>query len=243
MTLKRRDSLNETVEVDDWNRRSCHDACGSSRARPGASRAANAAGPTSGDRPASGDGAASDDRAATRDPAARDEAAFDAARDGTNGAEAARAVSSGGEIAFINIQAIAANSAAGKEASKRLADLNTKKAAEISEKNKQLQAAQTKLNTGGAVLSETARGQLEKDIDRMQRDIQFSSQNAQAEMNELTERVAGRSFSRNCCPAGEGHRRGEVAPGGVFGIQGLRRRRTGSGASTSPDESDQAPRR
>jgi outer membrane protein len=105
----------------------------------------------------------------------------------------------GAKIAFINIQAIAANSSAGKEASKRLADLNSKKAAEINDKNKQLQAAQTKLNTGGAVLSESARSQLEKDIDRMQRDIQFSSQNAQAEMNDLQNELQG-EFQQKLLP-------------------------------------------
>jgi outer membrane protein len=90
------------------------------------------------------------------------------------------------KIAFVDINTIAGSSAAGKEASKRLSDLNTKKLAEINEKNKALQAAQTKLSTGGTVLSESARGQLEKEIDRMQRDIQFTQQNAQAEMQELT---------------------------------------------------------
>jgi Skp family chaperone for outer membrane proteins len=89
------------------------------------------------------------------------------------------------KIAFIDINAIAGSSTAGKEASKKLATLNDKKLSEITEKNKQLQALQTKLNTGGSVLNETARTQLEKDIDRLQRDIQFSQQNAQAEMQEL----------------------------------------------------------
>src|SRR5215204_2986136 len=87
--------------------------------------------------------------------------------------------------AFIDINTIAATSAAGKEATKKLAALDEKKRGEINEKNKQLQALQTKLNTGGAVLSDTARGSLEKDIEKMQRDIQFSSQNAQAEMQDL----------------------------------------------------------
>src|SRR3954469_3537844 len=71
------------------------------------------------------------------------------------------------KVAFIDINAIAGTSSAGKEASKRLADLNTKKMAEIQDKNKQLQALQTKLNTGGSVLNDTARTQLEKDIDKM----------------------------------------------------------------------------
>ena len=36
------------------------------------------------------------------------------------------------------------------------------------------------------MLNDTARAGLEKDIDRMQRDIQFANQNAQAEVNEMT---------------------------------------------------------
>ena len=89
------------------------------------------------------------------------------------------------KIAFIDINAIAANSAAGKEATKKLAALNDKKMAEIQEKNKQLQALQTKLNTSGSVLNDTARNSLEKDIEKMQRDIQYTQTNAQAEFSDL----------------------------------------------------------
>ena len=103
------------------------------------------------------------------------------------------------KIAFIDVNAVAGNSAAGKEASKKLSALNDKKLAEINEKNKQLQALQTKLNTGGSVLNETARDQLAKDIDRMQRDIQFTQQNAQAEMNELTNDLQG-EFQKKLLP-------------------------------------------
>jgi Skp family chaperone for outer membrane proteins len=103
------------------------------------------------------------------------------------------------KIAFIDINAIAGTSVAGKEASKRLAALNDKKLAEINDKNKQLQALQTKLNTGGSVLSETARTQLEKDIDKMQRDIQFTQQNAQAEMQDLQNELQG-EFQKKLLP-------------------------------------------
>jgi len=90
------------------------------------------------------------------------------------------------KIAFIDINVIAASSVAGKEAAKKLEALQTKKSGELQEKSKQLQALQTKLQTGGTVLNDTARGALEKDIDRLQRDIQFNQQNAQAEFNDLT---------------------------------------------------------
>jgi outer membrane protein len=91
------------------------------------------------------------------------------------------------KIGFVDINAVAANSAAGKDASGKLKALQDKKLAEINEKNKQLQATQQKLTTGGSVLNDTARDQLQKDVDRMQRDIQFTQQNAQAEYNELQE--------------------------------------------------------
>jgi Skp family chaperone for outer membrane proteins len=91
------------------------------------------------------------------------------------------------KIAFVDINAVAANSTAGKEASTKLKALQDKKLAEINDKNKQLQAAQQKLSTGGSVLNDAARDQLQKDVDRMQRDIQFTQQNAQAEYNELQE--------------------------------------------------------
>jgi Skp family chaperone for outer membrane proteins len=91
------------------------------------------------------------------------------------------------KFGFVDINAIAANSTAGKEAANKLKALQDKKLAEINDKNKQLQATQQKLNTGGSVLNDSARAQLEKDVDRMQRDIQFTQQNAQAEYNELQE--------------------------------------------------------
>ena len=89
------------------------------------------------------------------------------------------------KYAFVDVQMIASSSVAGKEASKRLQALTEKKQAEISDKNKQLQALTTKRDTSVGVMNETARAQLEKDIDRLQRDIQFSNSNAQAEVNEL----------------------------------------------------------
>src|SRR5215204_2745988 len=56
---------------------------------------------------------------------------------------------------------------------------------EIQEKNKQLQALQTKLTTGGTVLNDAARASLDKEIEKLQRDIQFTQSNAQAEFNDL----------------------------------------------------------
>jgi len=103
------------------------------------------------------------------------------------------------KIAFVDLQAIASSSAAGKDATKKLQELTTKKQAEIAEKNKQLQAAQAKLQSGAGVLNDSARASLEKEIDRMQRDIQFANQNAQAEVNEMTNDLQG-DFQKKLMP-------------------------------------------
>jgi outer membrane protein len=91
----------------------------------------------------------------------------------------------GAKIAYVNVQAIASNSAEGKTATGKLDELRKKKTAEIAEKNKALSAAQTKLQQGGSVLNDAARSSLEKDIEKMNREIQFAQQDANTELQDL----------------------------------------------------------
>jgi len=95
----------------------------------------------------------------------------------------------GAKIAYVMLPVIAQGSSEGRAASARIEDLQKKKQAELQDKNKQLQAAQQKLNASGTVLNDTARSGLEKDIERMQREIQFAQQNAQAEVQDLTQEL------------------------------------------------------
>ena len=83
------------------------------------------------------------------------------------------------------MQRIANESADGKAATGRVKALNDKKVAELSDKQKALAAAQEKLQKGGSVLSDSARGQLEKEIEKLQVEIQRFTQDAQAEVQEL----------------------------------------------------------
>jgi outer membrane protein len=103
------------------------------------------------------------------------------------------------KYAFIDVQQIASNSAAGKEATKRLEALSEKKRAEVGDKQKQLTALQTKRDTGAAVMSESARTQLEKEIDKLQRDIQYAGQSATAEINDLQNDLQG-EFQKRLIP-------------------------------------------
>lgn len=95
----------------------------------------------------------------------------------------------GAKVAYVMLPLIAQNSSEGKAASTRIEELQKKKQAELQDKNKQLQTAQQKLNASGTVLNDQARGALEKDVERMQREIQFAQQNAQAEVQDLTQEL------------------------------------------------------
>src|SRR5262245_60208759 len=74
----------------------------------------------------------------------------------------------GARYAFINIQRIAAESAQGKALSSRVQTLNNQKVNELNEKNKALQTAQQKLESGASVPGDAARANPENDIDRQQ---------------------------------------------------------------------------
>jgi len=102
------------------------------------------------------------------------------------------------KYAFVDIQTIASNSAAGKAASARLQQLTESKQKEIADKNKQLQALQARQASAG-VLNDAAKAQLDKDIDKLQRDIQFANTNAQAEVQDLQNDLQG-DFQKKLVP-------------------------------------------
>ena len=105
----------------------------------------------------------------------------------------------GAKIAYVDLQRIAQNSAEGKAAATKIQALQKQKLGEIQEKNKQVEELRKKLDQGGTVLSDSARGQIEKDIDRTSRELQFMQQNAQAEAEGL-ERELNAEFQRKLNP-------------------------------------------
>ena len=91
----------------------------------------------------------------------------------------------GAKVGLVNLQQIASLSAEGKASTARVQTLITKKQAEAAAKAKTLQDNQTKLQTGGALLNDAARAQLEKDIERQTVETDRFQQDAQAEITEL----------------------------------------------------------
>ena len=101
-------------------------------------------------------------------------------------AQAPKPFPEGAKIGYIDLQYIASSSAEGKAATAKIQEYAKKKTAELEGKQKALEAARNKLLQGGTVLSETARGQMEKEIDKMARELQFAQQEAQSEQQALT---------------------------------------------------------
>jgi outer membrane protein len=88
-------------------------------------------------------------------------------------------------FAVINIQRIAAESTEGKSSTAKVQALNQKKISELNDLNKRLQGDQQKLSAQGTMLNEAARAELERNIDKEQKDLQRAQQDAQEEVQQL----------------------------------------------------------
>jgi outer membrane protein len=105
----------------------------------------------------------------------------------------------GAKIAFVVLQRVVTESNDGKQASAKVQALQQKKVAELNEKQKALQGLQEKLEKSGAVMSEAARGELQKQVERAQVDLQRATQDAQAEVQELQQQLQ-EDFQRRIAP-------------------------------------------
>jgi Skp family chaperone for outer membrane proteins len=105
----------------------------------------------------------------------------------------------GFKYAYVNMAAIAAQSNDGRTAAEKLKAFQDQKTRELQDKQKTLQAAQAKLESGGSVLSDAARAQLQTDIDRQQRDLQRQTEDAQQDVQNLAQQVE-EDFTRKVLP-------------------------------------------
>jgi Skp family chaperone for outer membrane proteins len=91
----------------------------------------------------------------------------------------------GAKVAFVNLQAVFQLSGDGKAAAAKVQSLTTQKQAQIAERQKILQANQQKLQTGGTLMNEQSRAQLEKEVEKQTRELERFQQDAQAELQDL----------------------------------------------------------
>ncbi len=95
----------------------------------------------------------------------------------------------GAKFAYVDIQVIASSSAEGKAATAKLDELRKKKNSELQSKATAIKSMEDKLNAGGTVLSDAARTQLQKDIDKAKRDLEYAQTDAQTEVQDLTNQL------------------------------------------------------
>ncbi len=105
----------------------------------------------------------------------------------------------GTKYAYVNVQAVAAESSEGKAAAAKIKSLQDARVKELQDKNKAVQAAQQKLEAGGSVMSDQARAQLQADIERQQRDIQRFTEDAQQDITAATQQAQD-DFGRKLQP-------------------------------------------
>ena len=89
----------------------------------------------------------------------------------------------GARFAFVNIQRIAGESVEGKASSARLEQLRAKKASDLNDRNRQVEALQAKQKS--SVMSDDARAQVQRDLDRLQVEITRMTQDAQQELQDM----------------------------------------------------------
>ncbi len=103
------------------------------------------------------------------------------------------------KYAYVQLQAVAQESAQGKAFNAQVQALQDKKVKELQDKQKQMTANQEKLEKGATVLNDQARAQLQSEIEKQQRDIQRASEDAQQELQALTQQLQG-EFERMILP-------------------------------------------
>lgn len=95
----------------------------------------------------------------------------------------------GAKYAFVDLGRIAQESAEGKAQNAKVQAAVQQRQNEVAEKQKALQANQQKLQTGAGVLSDQAAAQLQQEIQRQQVELQRFQEDAQNELNELSQRA------------------------------------------------------
>lgn len=103
------------------------------------------------------------------------------------------------KIAFVNVQAVLSQSALGKAGATQIEALSKRLQTEITAIETKLKDAQSKQASQSQLLSETAAGQLAKDIDRLTRELNFKREEAQSEYTAMQDDLL-QDFQRKVVP-------------------------------------------
>jgi outer membrane protein len=91
----------------------------------------------------------------------------------------------GAKIAYVNLQLVAQQSADGQAATKRITALREEKEKDLVARNQKFEEARKRLETSASVLSDTVRNTQQKEVERMQTELQRATQDAQKAVEDL----------------------------------------------------------
>ena len=95
------------------------------------------------------------------------------------------------KVAFVNMQALLSESKLGKAGLAQMKTLTDKQQGDLTEKNNAIKALQQKIQTQSTVVTPETRNQWSSDLEKAQRDLQYSQNEAQAQVEELNQRLLG----------------------------------------------------
>ncbi|HUL74634.1 MAG TPA: OmpH family outer membrane protein [Vicinamibacterales bacterium] len=93
------------------------------------------------------------------------------------------------KIAFINMQYIVSESKLGKAGTAQMKTLTDKQQADLAEKNNAIRALQQKIQTQSALVTAAAQAQMTSELEKLQRDLQYAQNEAQAQADELNQKL------------------------------------------------------
>jgi outer membrane protein len=95
----------------------------------------------------------------------------------------------GAKIAYIDAQYVVGSSEQGKAVLAQIQDLTNKKNAELSDKNKRLEDEKKKALETAGVMSEQARAQKGREIEKMERELEYAQQDAEKEVQAFQQKA------------------------------------------------------
>jgi Skp family chaperone for outer membrane proteins len=109
------------------------------------------------------------------------------------------------KVAFVNMEAVFAESRIGKQAQDRLKTLFDKLNPALQARDKEIQGLSEKINTQRGVVTATVLAGWNTDLQRLQREAQFARQEAQVQSEQLQAELLG-EFEKKALPVVEGLR-------------------------------------
>ena len=115
-------------------------------------------------------------------------------------ARVARPFPADARIGLVDFTRVAAVSTSGKALSAKIEEVRSRKQAEVQARGKEVEALESKLTQGTAILNDAAREQLRRQFEKAQVDFQRFTQDAQSEMQQV-QRELEQAFLAKARPA------------------------------------------